>query len=83
MTTINNQDDPLEALKNNPQWRDAVQAQILGEEPLQFPVKFDAFAREQSVRAANPEESTGRVENDMGTLKEDFARTRTVQDARG
>ena len=24
MTTINNQDDFLEALRNNPQWRDAV-----------------------------------------------------------
>ena len=83
MTTINNQDDFLEALRNNPAWREAVRAQILGDELLQLPVRFDAFAREQSVRAANPEESTGRVENDMGTLKEDFARPRTTQDAEG
>ena len=60
-----------------------MRAQILGDELLQLPVRFDAFAREQSVRVANPEESTGRVENDMGTLKEDFARPRTTQDAEG
>ena len=83
MTTINNQDDFLEALRNNPAWREAVRAQILGDELLQLPVRFDAFAREQSVQAANPEESTGRVENDMGTFKEDFARPRTTQDAEG
>ena len=36
ITTINNQDDFLEALRNNPQWRDAVRAQILGEDLLQL-----------------------------------------------
>ena len=83
MTTINNQDDSLEALRNNPAWREAVRAQILGYELLHLPVRFDAFSREQSVRAANLEERVGRVENDMGTLKGDFARTRTIQDAPG
>ena len=110
MTTINNQDDFLEALRNNPQWRDAVRAQILGEDLLQFPVKFDAFAEEQ--RAQNEKFDTfmqeqkaqnekfdafveehrtthinmdarlDRMEGDFGTLKGDFARTRTIQDAR-
>ncbi len=97
MTTINNQDDFLEALWNNPAWREAVRALILGDELLQLPVRFDAFvqkfetfaqeqsafAQEQSARTANLEERVGRVENDMGTLKGDFARTRTVQDAPG
>ena len=96
MTTINNQDDFLEALRNNPAWQEAVRAQILGDELLQLPVRFDAFvqefetfaqeqsafAREQSARTANLEERADRAENDMGTLKGDFARTRTVQDAR-
>ncbi len=50
MTTINNQDDFLEALRNNPQWRDAVRAQILGEDLLQLPVKFDAFAEDQRAQ---------------------------------
>ena len=90
MTTINNQDDFLEALRNNPAWREAVWTLILGGELLRLPVRFDAFvqefdafAREQSVRAANLEERLGRVESDTGTLKGDFARTRTVQDALG
>ena len=50
MTTINSQDDFLEALRNNPQWRDAVRAQILGEDLLQLPVKFDAFVEEQKAQ---------------------------------
>ena len=111
MTTINNQDDFLEALRNNPAWREAVRAQILGDELLQLPVRFDAFVQEfetfareqstfareqsrrlenvenlvqeQSTQTANLRERADRVENDMGTLKGDFARTRTVQDAPG
>ena len=76
MTTINSQDDFLEALRNNPQWRDTVRAQILGEELLQLPVKFDAFVEEHRTTHIN-------IESDTGTLKGDFARTRTVQDAQG
>ena len=83
MTTINNQDDFLEALRNNPAWREAVWTLILGGELLRLPVRFDAFAREQSVRAANLEERLGCVQSDTGTLKGDFARSRTVQDAPG
>ena len=93
MTTINNQDDFLEALRNNPAWREAVRALILGDELLQLPVRFDAFvqefktfAREQSRRLENVEtlveERVGRIESDTGAIKGDFARTRTVQDAR-
>ena len=43
MTTINNQEDFLRALKENPQWKEAVRTQILGEEVLQLPVRFNAF----------------------------------------
>ena len=64
-----------------------MRAQILGDELLQLPVRFDAFAqefdafsREQSVRTANLEERVGRVENDMGTLKGDFARTLSARE---
>ena len=83
MTTINSQDDFLEALRNNPQWRDAVRAQILGEELLQLPVKFDAFVEEQRTTHANLDARLDRMEGDTGTIKGDFARTRTVQDAQG
>ena len=111
MTTINSLDDFLRALDANPSWREAVRTRILGEELLQLPVKFDAFAQEQGKRLENVEnlvqEQSSRLENvenlvqeqntrttnlevrmdriegDTGTLKGDFARTRTVQDAQG
>jgi hypothetical protein len=47
MTTINTLDDFLQALDDNPTWRDAVRARILGEDVLQLPAKFDAFVEEQ------------------------------------
>ena len=50
MTTINNQDDFLEALRNNPQWRDAVRAQILGDDLMELPAKFDAFVEQQTAQ---------------------------------
>ena len=95
MTTISNQDDFLEALRNNPQWRDAVRAQILGEDLMQLPVKFDAFVDEQKAQNekfdafieeqrtshANIDARLNRMEGDTGTLKGDFARSRTIQDA--
>ncbi len=43
MTTITSQEDFLRALRENPQWREAVRAQILGEDALQLPARFDAF----------------------------------------
>ena len=90
MTTINNQDDFLEALRNNPAWREAVRTQILGDELLQLPVKFDAFVEEQRTSHAKIDARLDRIyirldrmEGDSGTMKGDFARTRTVQDAQG
>ena len=47
MTTINSQEDFLRALSENPEWRAAVRAQILGDELLQLPSKFNAFVEEQ------------------------------------
>ena len=110
MTTISSQDDFLEALRNNPQWRDAVRAQILGEDLLLLPVKFDAFVEEQKAQnekfdAFVEEHRTthvnidahldridtrlnridirlDRMEGDTGAIKGDFARTRTIEDAR-
>ena len=49
MTTINTLDDFLKALDDNPTWRDAVRARILGEDVLQLPAKFDAFVEEQGL----------------------------------
>ena len=52
MTTINSQEDFLRALAENPQWKEAVRAQLLGEGLLQFPDKFDTFAEEQKQHNA-------------------------------
>ena len=53
MTTINTESDFLRALTEHPEWRAAVRAQILGEELLLLPVRFNAFVEEQ--REANAE----------------------------
>ncbi len=45
MTTISSQEDFLQALRDNPTWRDAIRAQILGDELLQLPVRFNAFEK--------------------------------------
>lgn len=48
MTTINSQEDFLRALSENPDWRAAGRAQILGDELLQLPARFDAFVEQVS-----------------------------------
>ena len=45
--TINNAADFLRALSENPEWKAAVRAQILGEELLQLPAQFQAFVTKQ------------------------------------
>ena len=62
MTTINSQEDFLRALRENPEWKEAVRALILGEELLQLPTRFNAFVDEQ--RQVNK-----RVESDISELK--------------
>ncbi len=47
MTAINSQEDFLRALSENPEWKAAVRAQILGEELLQLPARFDVFVAKQ------------------------------------
>ena len=90
MTTINTLDDFLEALDANPSWREAVRSRILGEELLQLPVRFSAFTIQQDAWNAKQDAWNenaiirfDRIEADMSSLKGDYARTRTIQDARG
>ena len=66
MTTINSLDDFLRALDDNPSWKEAVRARILGEELLQLPVRFNAFVEEQ--RAFNKE-----VRADIKEIRADIA----------
>jgi len=44
MTTINSQEDFLRALRENPEWREAVRALILGEEMLNLPAALQKLA---------------------------------------
>ena len=80
MTTINSLDDFLRALDANPSWREAVRRRILGEELLQLPVKFDAFAQEQGKRLENVEnlvqEQSSRLEN---LVQEQNTRTTNIE----
>ncbi len=52
MTTINSQDDFLRALSENPEWKATVRAQILGEELLQVPARFDVFVDQTAAFVA-------------------------------
>lgn len=52
MTTINSEQDFLRALSENPGWRDAVRAQLLGEDLIQMPAKFDAFIEQMTAFVA-------------------------------
>ena len=67
MTSINSQEDFLRALSENPRWKEAVRAQILGEELLQLPARFDAFVEEQKRFNA---EITAAVAELSATVKE-------------
>ncbi len=62
MTTINSQEDFLRALAENPEWRSAVRAQILGEELLQLPSRFDAFLEQMTAFVGEQRQFNARIE---------------------
>ena len=73
MTTINTESDFLHALTEHPEWKAAVRAQILGEELLMLPVRFNAFVEEQ--RGVNAEQKKVNTEfrDSITELKESIA----------
>ena len=44
MVTINTSEDLLRALRENPEWKEAVRREILSEELMNLPARFDEFA---------------------------------------
>ena len=56
MTTINSQEDFLRALRENPEWKEAVRAQILGEEMLHLPAALQEIAETVTRFVARPEQ---------------------------
>ena len=80
MTTINNQEDFLRALRENPEWKAAVRALILGEELLQLPVRFDAFVVEQRKFNERTEARLENMESDISEIKAGQRRIETRMD---
>ena len=56
MTTINTQEDFLRALRENPEWREAVRALILGEEHLHLPQSLQELAETVNRFVASQEQ---------------------------
>ena len=81
MTTINTQEDFLKALDDNPQWRDAVRAKLLGEDLIALPSKFDAFVErmtafveQMTAFVARQSQFNEQVQPDIDELKAGQAR---------
>ena len=74
MTTINSQEDFLRALSENPEWKAAVRAQILGEELLQLPARFDAFVQQMTAFVAEQKQINADLAQSIAELKEISAR---------
>lgn len=91
MVTISTPDDLLRVLRENPEWKEAVRREILTEELLNLPARFDQFATStegfiEEQRQFN-EEIGGRVnhlESDVDQIKEDVTQlksdVRTIRD---
>ena len=71
MTTISTESDFLRALTEHPEWKAAVRAQILGEELLLLPVRFNAFVEEQKEFNTRQEQFNGE-QREFNTRQEQF-----------
>ena len=69
MITINSQEDFLRSLSENPEWKAEVRAQILGEELLQLPARFDAFAGQMAEFTAEMKGFVARQEQTNVEMK--------------
>ena len=70
MTSINNQEDFLRALRDNPEWREAVRAHILGEDLLKLPGKFDAFREDMTTFMERTDRRLGLLEDGQKALQD-------------
>jgi hypothetical protein len=82
--TMNSQDDFLDALRSNPQWRDAVRAEILGEDLMQLPRQMAQFVDTTNTnfqlvhdRLTRLEDSVAGLKDDVTGLKDDVAGLKT------
>lgn len=79
MTTISTQEDFLQALRDNPAWREAVRALILGDELLQLPVRFDAFEKRFDAFEQRVDARFDRMEGDISQIKAYFAEAKIIR----
>ncbi len=77
MTTINDINDFIRILRENPEWKRAVQAEIAGEELLSVPQQLAEFIQftKENFRLVN--ERLSRLETDVAELKTDVAELKT------
>ncbi len=97
MTSFSSPEEFLRALEENPAWKEAVRAIILGEELLRLPVEFRAFFGRVSAFIDQTEAFIGeqrqfnetfvrrlnRIEGDIGILRGSYARESLLRDAVG
>ena len=74
MTTINNLEDLVRVLDENPQWAEALRARILTRELLELPEIFARFVESVDARFAQVDARFARIEVDLGYLKGAHAR---------
>ena len=88
MVTISTPEDLLRALRENPEWKEAVRREILSEELMNLPARFDRFVEEQrqfNDRVERFMERTdhrfARLENDISNMRGEYARNTALVEA--
>lgn len=97
MVIIHTSDDLLRVLRENPEWKAEVRREILTEELLNLPARFDQFVAktEQFIDEqrqfnatvegfmARTDQRFARMEGDISEMKDNHAISKTVRDAEG
>ena len=97
MVTINTSEDLLRALRENPEWKEAVRREILTEELMNLPARFDRFvaSTEQFIEEqrqfnasvegfmARTDQRFARMEGDISEMKDTHAVSKTAREAPG
>ena len=97
MVTIKTSEDLLRALRENPEWKEAVRREILSEELMNLPARFDQFAaktdqfieEQRQFNAtvegfmARTDQRFARMEGDISEMKDTHAVSKTAREAPG
>ena len=71
MVTIHTSDDILRVLRERPEWKAEVRREILTEELMNLPARFDQFVGEQRQFNSETGERVDRLESDVREIRED------------